>query len=107
MKQITPKKAGIISVVLAIVLLLAIYICLGTVDIVFMKDGKESATQDDVTVFSDIHFPEGESFIQADGEEVAVADEMALRVEIGKTLLMNFISFNWAEENYVITNVNK
>lgn len=107
MKQITPRRAGIISVVLAIVLLLAIYTCLGTVDLVFMKDGKQSATQDDVTVFSEIHMPEGQLFIESDGQEVEIADGFALRLEIGKTLLLNFIGFNWAEDNQVITIINK
>ena len=106
MKQITPRKAGIISVVLAIVLLLAIYTCLSTVDVVFVKDGRELATQDDVRIFSEIHCPDGQLYIESDGQEVAI-DDATLRVEIGKTILLNFFSFNWTEENQVITIVNK
>ena len=102
MKQMTPRSAGIISILLAVVILLAIYTLLGTVDLIYMKDGKQSAVQEDVRVFSEIHFPEGELSCTANGEETAINSVNDLRVQIGATVLSNFLSFKWSEDDNVI-----
>ena len=102
MKQVNPRSAGIISIILAVVLLLGIYTLLGTVDLVYMKDGKQSAVQEDVRVFSEIHFPEGELSCTVNGEETAINSVNDLRVQIGATVLSNFLGFKWTEEDNVI-----
>ena len=107
MKQNTPRSAGVISIILAFTLLLAIYTVLGTVDVVFMKDGKETVVCEDVNVFSELHLPEGELSYTADGETKAIESAADLRVEIGKTVLVNFICFKWDEADNVITITQK
>ncbi len=102
MTQRVPQSAGIISIILAVVLLLTIYTFLGTVDLVYMKDGKQSAVQEDVRVFSEIHFPEGELSCTVNGEETAINSVNDLRVQIGATVFSNFLSFKWTEEDNVI-----
>ena len=102
MTQRVPQSAGIISIILAVVLLLAIYTLLGTVDLVYMKDGIESAVQEDVNVFSSLHFPEGEISCTVNGEETVINSVNDLRVQIGTTVLTNFLSFKWTEEDNVI-----
>ena len=103
MKQNTPRSAGVISIILAIILLLAIYTVLGTVDVVFMKGCKQTVVYEDVNVFSELHLPEGELSYTVDGEVKTIENATDLRVEIGKTVLVNFLSFKWDEADNVIT----
>ena len=72
MKDIKLRSAGIISAILALVLLLCIYTMLGTVDLVFKQDGREVYRLDDVNIFSDLTIPEVEGSVYtygADGSE--------------------------------------
>ena len=106
MNQRVPQSAGIISIILAVVLLLAIYTLLGTVDLIYMTDGNESAVHEDANVFSELHFPEGVISCTVNGEETDIGNVNDLRVQIGATVLSNFLGFKWTEEdNVIIVNV--
>ena len=78
---------------------------LGTVDLVFKQDGREVYRLDDVNIFSDLTIPEVEGSVYtygADGSEKEFSDSIEFRFEIGKTVLLNFLSFKWDEpDNYI------
>lgn len=108
MKDMMRLKAGIISGVIAIVLVLCFYAVLGTVDLVFMKGNNEVARLKDVSVLSDVeltrwdikNYEELEFTYGEDKKDFA--DNFDLKVEIGKTVLMNFLTFKWDEQDQVI-----
>ena len=95
MKQKAPRSAGIISIILAIVILLGIYTIFCRVDLVFMGSNNQSSIQEDVTVLSEIHYPDGQLTYTVDGEEIAIESLMDLRIQMAKTILVNFVNFNW------------
>lgn len=100
MKSKVPASAGIISVVIAVVVIVVIYALCGTVDLVVMKDGKEVSRQEDVSMVSNIDLPEGELTY---GSENQPLDNLAdLKVEIGVTVVTNLVSFKWQESDNVI-----
>lgn len=103
MKLIRPRNAGTISVVIAIVVLVAIYTLLGTVDLVFMQNGKEVSRQEDVNVFSTVELPEGDLSYTVDGATKTLGDPFELKTSIGVMVLNNFISLKWQEEDSVIS----
>ena len=102
MKYKIPRNVGLISIVLALALLLAIYTVLGTVDLVYVVDGVQTSAED-VNVLSKIDFPDQAFTCNVGDTVVAVDDLMDLRVQIGKTVFCNFINLKWQEEDSVIT----
>ena len=110
MKDRMHRNAGLISGVLALVLILGIYGIFGTVDLVFMNGENEIHRMDDVSVFSDLTISsddietEGElEFTYASGDvDKAFGDNVEFRIEIAKTVLLNFLTFKWQECDQVI-----
>ena len=54
-------RTGLISGILAVVLVLVVYIALGTVDLVFKQDDVEIYRMENVTVFSSLEISDEES----------------------------------------------
>ncbi len=104
MKEINPRSAGIFSAILALVLLLCIYTMLGTVDVVFMQGEREVFHLVDVGIFSPIDAPETDEVYvyNTDGGEKEFADNFDFRFEIGKTVVLNLLTFKWQENDNVI-----
>ena len=103
MKSKIPRSAGIISVIVAAVILVLVYSLLGTVDLVYMQDNREIYRQKDVNVLSDIEIPEGD-FVYTSGDETKpIQDENELKKDICITVLTNLVTFKWNELDYVIT----
>ena len=104
------RSAGIISAILAVVIILAIYIMLATVDLVFIKDNHEIYRMEDVGVFSDLTVDPANveggldlEYTYKSGEEIKdFEDSSAVKVEIAKTVLINLITFKWEPHNNVI-----
>ncbi len=107
-KQKPARSAGLISVLLAVVIILAIYTVLGTVDLVVLKpDGNQDHVIEDVNILSDIELPEGELTYTVNGEEKPLENIADLKADIGITVLTNFFSFKWQErDNVIIINQN-
>lgn len=108
MKDIVRRNAGIISAILAIVLVLVIYALLGTVDLVFMKGDFQVARMENVRVFSDIELDvedvvtgEELEYTYGDNEKLYEAD-LNFRIEIAKTLLLNLFTFKLDPADQVI-----
>lgn len=107
MKDIMHRNTGLISAVLALVLLLLIYTVCGTVDVVFMQGEREVHRMEDVRVFSNLEVSEDEladmDFTYTSGEETKTfGDNFEFRFEIAKTVLLNFVTFKWQEYDQVI-----
>lgn len=105
MKDVSPRNAGIISAVLALVIIISIYTLLGCVDVVFKQNGREMYRLDDVTVLSDLTTPEGDDNVYTYGEagsEKTFGDTPEFRLEIAKTVLINLFTFKWEEADNVI-----
>ena len=104
MKNITPRSAGIFSAILALVLLICIYTMLGTVDIVFLQDGREMYRINDAGIFSDLTAPEADGVYvyTADGVEKEFSDSFEFRAHIGTTVILNLVSFKWDEADNII-----
>lgn len=102
MMQIRPRKAGLISVVLALLIITVFYAAVGTVDLVFKQNGREVSRQENVSMISDITLPEGNLTYTADGETKEIGYVTDLKAEIGVTVLKNFINFKWQERDNVI-----
>lgn len=111
-------RAGIISSLVAVVLIICFYAILGTVDLVFIKEVKEgnkvisnevarienaSAISDleltrwDIKDYEELEFTYGEGENQKD-----FADNFELRFEIAKTVVINLVTFNWDDADQVI-----
>ena len=108
MKDIVRRNAGFLAAILGIVLILLIYIMLGTVDLVFMKDGFQVARMDDVRVFSNLELDPDEvitgeelSYIYGENSEPFKGD-FKFRIEIAKVLVINFFTHKWEPTDYVI-----
>ena len=108
MKDIARRNAGIGSVILALILILAIYTLLGTVDLVFMKGDFQVARMEDVGVFSDLELNAedvitGEELDYTYGEDAKeFSGDFSFRLEIAKTLIVNLFTFNWDEADNTI-----
>ena len=115
-----PQSAGILSVILAFVIITLIYAAFGRVDLIFkFEDGTEICRQENVCAVSSINdpidsIPEGTIgedeeiqfyFVDCD-EKVYFTDlSMRLRVKIAKTVVMNFLNFKWGEgSQFVVIN---
>ena len=52
-----PRFAGLISVILAAVIIMGVYLLVGSVDLAFVDDGNQIAYVEDVKILSDIEIP--------------------------------------------------
>ena len=111
MKGVMFHRAGLISAIVALVLIVVLYTTLGTVDLVFMQGEEELHRMEDVSVISSLEVTEEEipgvdemSFTYTSGDATKTFnDGFEFRFEIAKTVLLNFITFKWESENQVIT----
>lgn len=98
MKEIVHRSAGFGAVILALVLVLLVYVALGSVDLVFMKGDFQVARMENVRVYSDIQLDvedviTGEELEYTYGEDAKPYEaNMDLRVEIAKTLVFNLLN---------------
>ena len=103
-----PRFAGLISVILAAVIIMGVYLLVGSVDLAFVDDGNQIAYVEDVKILSDIEIPaevdEGLEFTYVSGEETKdFADKGGFKFNIARTLVENLFTFKWEERDYVIT----
>ena len=103
MKQKLPGSAGFLSVIAAVLLILAIYTVLGTVDLVFIQDGRQISRMDNVNMLTEITLPEGNLTYTVGDETEAFETVDDLKAQIGVTLIGNLFSFKWQEIDHVIT----
>lgn len=108
MKDIVRRNAGIVSAVLALVLVLAVYTLLGSVDLVFMKGDFQVARMDDVKVWSDLTL-DAEDVITGEELEYTYGEDnkdfngdFNFRLEIAKTLIVNLFTFKWEATDSII-----
>ncbi len=102
-KDISPRSAGIISTVLALVIIICVYTLFGSVDLVFKQDGTEVYRIEDASLFSELTLPEGDGNAYTYGEAGAeFGDTFEFRFEIAKTVLVNFVTFKWDAADNVI-----
>ena len=110
MKEIMRGNAGLLSLVVALVIILGIYGLFGTVDLVFMNGENEIHRMDDVNVLSDLTISDEDmetegklEFTYTSGNvEKPFGDNIEFKIEIVKTVLVNFLTFNWQEADQVI-----
>ena len=107
MRDIVRRNAGIISVLLALVLLLVVYTLLATVDLVFMKGDFQVARMEDVRVFSDLTLNAedvitGEELEYTYGDGKTFEGDFSFRIEMAKTLIVNLFTFKWDDADRVI-----
>lgn len=117
MKDIKFRNAGILLAIVGIVLVVAMYLMLGSVDLVYTNGDREVYRQEGVRVISKIEDPMdnmAEEFITGDDMKFTYTsgnktetfnpdDPDNIKVEIAKTLAKNLFSFKWTEDKYVIT----
>ena len=104
------RNASIFSAIVAVIIILAIYLCIATVDLVFIKDDHEIYRMKDVGVFSDVTVDPANveggldlEYTYVSGDEVKDFENSTdFKIEIGKTLLINLTTFKWEPHNNVI-----
>ncbi len=104
--------AGVLAAVLGVLVLVLIFVFVGTVDLVYMNNGREVYRQNGVGVFADVDDPnekmheefrtEGETIeftytIGEDQKDFDPEDPKNLKADIVKTLLTNLFTFKWDE----------
>lgn len=113
-----PRAAGIVSVILALILLLSIYVGFARMDLVYMSRGQEVYRQEGAYTFSEYDYPP--VAFDHDGSP-STADKplnfhytdrglwfefegatLRFRFRIAKTVFKNLITFKWDESNYVM-----
>lgn len=105
MKDISPRNAGLVSAILALVIIICIYTALGSVDIVFKQGERQVYRLDDVSVFSELTVPEGDDNVYTYGEEgneKEFGDTPEFRFHIATTVLLNLVTFKWDEASNII-----
>ena len=103
MKQQLPVNAGVLSVIAALLIILIVYTLLGTVDLVFMHEGRQISRMDNVNLLSEITLPEGDLTYTV-GEETGSFETVEdLKGQIAVTLLTNLFGIKWQEIDHVIT----
>lgn len=101
-------RATIISGILGLVLILAVYIMLTSVNLVFMKDNEEIYRMEDVGIFSNLDVESEDvggdyDFTYDTGKKTKdFENSLGFRFEIGKTILLNLVTFKWGPQNYDI-----
>ena len=103
MKQQLPVNAGVLSVIAALLIILIVYTLLGTVDLVFMHEGRQISRMDNVNMLTEITLPEGNLTYTVGDETEAFETVDDLKAQIGVTLIGNLFSFKWQEIDHVIT----
>ena len=102
MKQKFPANAGLLSAVGGLIIVLAIYVIFGTVDLVFMSNDKQVDRMENVGILSEIVLPEG-NLTYMDGETTkSLTSVDDLKVQIGMTLINNLFSFDRVEYDHQI-----
>ena len=106
MIEIMRRNAGLISAIVALVLIFAVYCALSTVDLVFMQGDKEVHRMDDVGMFSSLVVSEEDTpleFTYTSGDATKdFGDNFEFRFEIAKTIFLNFVTFKWQDYDQVI-----
>lgn len=103
MKQQLPVNAGVLSVIAALLIILIVYTLLGTVDLVFMHEGRQISRMDNVNMLSEITLPEGDLTYTVGEETGSFETVEELKGQIAVTLLSNLFGFKWQEIDHVIT----
>ena len=103
MKNNFPGNAGIMSALTVVVLILIIYAVLGTVDLVFIQDGRQISRMDNVNMITEITLPEGNLTYTVGDETKPLESVEDLKSQISITLISNLFSFKWQEIDHVIT----
>ena len=103
MKQQLPVNAGVLSVIAALLIILIVYTLLGTVDLVFMHEGRQISRMDNVNLLSEITLPEGDLTYTVGEETGSFETVEELKGQIAVTLLSNLFGFKWQEIDHVIT----
>lgn len=119
MKKIMPRSAGVLIAIGFFVLVNILYAALGTVDLVFVKDGEVLCRQDNVNSLSVIMDPlqnmDDETYEENSdivftytllGEEHVFGEDMfILRAKMAARVIRNLYTFRWSEssEEIVLT----
>ena len=103
MKQKLPGNAGVLSVIAALLIILIVYTLLGTVNLVFMHEGRQISRMDNVNLLSEITLPEGDLTYTVGEETGSFETVEELKGQIAVTLLTNLFGFKWQEIDHVIT----
>ncbi len=119
MKKIMPRSAGVLIAIGFYILVHVVYAVLGTVDLVFVKDGEVLCRQDNVSSVSVIMDPlqnmDDETYAENTdtvfiytflGEEYVFGEDMfVLRAKIAARVVRNLVTFRWSEssEEIVLT----
>ena len=94
---------GLFDIIAALLIILIVYTLLGTVDLVFMHEGRQISRMDNVNMLSEITLPEGDLTYTV-GEETGSFETVEdLKGQIAVTLLTNLFGFKWQEIDHVIT----
>ena len=103
MIDIERRSAGVLAAIVGLVVILLVYIFFGTVDLVFMHEGRQISRMDNVNLLSEITLPEGDLTYTV-GEETGSFETVEdLKGQIAVTLLTNLFGFKWQEIDHVIT----
>ena len=110
MKDIERRPAGIAAALIAVLVIIFVYSLFATVDLVFMKGENEVCYLENVRVFSDIAVEaedikggkELEFTYVSNGVTKDYNADFEFRIEIVKTVLVNFFTFKWQESDNVI-----
>ena len=113
MKKIMPKSAGVLIALFFYLILNLLYAVLGTVDLVYVKDGEILCRQDNVCMVSIIEDPVANmdeetkaenpdlvfTYVNAFGEEREFKhdDMLGLRIRIGFTVIYNLVTIRWSD----------
>ena len=111
MKNKLPNNAGIISTVVALPFVIMIYMLFGTVDVIFVHEGREVYRQNNVSAITKVEYDctdpkTGEelefTYDLGDGETKHY-NESKFSFEVSKLVLTNLFAFKWQPEDHVIT----
>lgn len=115
-KKVMPRSAGVLIAVGLYLLVHVVYMLLGTVNLVFVKDGEVLCRQDNVSSLSSIKDPlenmDEETYAENSdtvftytyfGEEKIFGEDMFnFRCKIALNVIGNLISFRWSESSHDI-----
>ena len=103
MKSKFNPNAGLISVIVAAIVVVLCYTLFGTVDIVFTQNDNEFYSQRNVGMFTEFELPEGEFSYTVNGKSQKVDEVGDLRMGIATVLFDNFINHRWESFDNRIT----
>ncbi|MBO7195817.1 MAG: hypothetical protein J6V80_00600 [Clostridia bacterium] len=113
MIDIERSKATLLSALIAILVIILVYTLFTPVDLVFMNGEDEVAYKANVMIFSDLELDaedikcdnctEGKGYTYTSGgQQKDFNADFGFRLEIAKTTLTNFFTFNWTDDANVI-----